>query len=349
MTAAATLVAAKPRRRLFSEPSPLQRLRRLEAAICGDFKLYAKRDDRLWPLCGNKIRYLEFALGAYDAAGADCLVHCGGRQSNYLAQIALVTAELGIPAHLIILSDPPTRLGGNTLIEHVCGARLYFRPGEFGLSCSAYKKELATRLRAEGRKPYVIDHPDGNFHGFLAYMSAYDELMAQCREAEASPPAAIYLCSGFASALGLAVGAALASDDVPIVAYPPETWARDGLRHFAPDMRTFLGQKLEELSGHIGTEVGAGAIRFDESQVGEGYGHSTEAGLAAIELAARTEGLILDPVYTGKAMAGLIADARAGRIPSGSSVVFIHTGGIGNLFDQADVFASRLTNNPISA
>jgi 1-aminocyclopropane-1-carboxylate deaminase/D-cysteine desulfhydrase-like pyridoxal-dependent ACC family enzyme len=332
------ILAAQPRRRLHDDPSPIQRLRRLERELGGEVEIWIKRDDLLRPLCGNKVRYLEFVLGAYDAAGANCLVHCGGQTSNYMAQIAMVGAAEGVPVHLALLGERPEKLQANVLIEEVFGARVVFRPGRFGGSCSRFKAEIADELRDLGRRPFVVDHPFSNHSAMLGYMAFYAELRGQIARGEAPEPDHIHLCSAGNSYLGLRLAADLAGDRLPVTGFPPLRWAEAGLDHVAPDRPSFLRKKAVEFAAFAAVALRIPAIDVDDSFVGPGYGEPTPESVAAVRLLARTEGVLLDPIYTGKSMAGVIARIRAGQVRRGARILFVHTGGAANLFTYADAF-----------
>jgi 1-aminocyclopropane-1-carboxylate deaminase/D-cysteine desulfhydrase-like pyridoxal-dependent ACC family enzyme len=332
------LIAAFPRRRLFNTPSPIQRLKRLEAALESPVGIYIKRDDLLRPYCGNKLRYLEYVLGAFDETESDCLVHCGGQSSNYLAQIAIISAAINIPAHLVLLGEAPTLLGGNILLEQIFGAKLYFKDGKFGGSCSKHKAELARQLINEGHKPYVIDFPFSNHSAILGYAAAYLEMLSQWETGEAPKPAHIYMCSAGNSYLGLRIAADLAGGDLDILAFPPLSWSDSGLQDIAGNRTEFLTKKIDEFAGFSGLDIPKTGIRYDDTFVGEGYGIPSPDSIKAVELVASTEGILLDPIYTGKAMAGLFSHIKNGAPDLTGNVLFIHSGGAINIFNHTKDF-----------
>jgi len=325
---------AAPRRRLCSSPSAIRRLHRLEKEIGTSVELYVKRDESLRPLFGNKLRYIEYVLGAYDLLGADCIIHCGGLCSNYLMQLALVGAECKIPMHLIYAAPRPDVLQGNPLLAALFGADIRYRTG----SNSRLKAELAEEIAREGRRPLVIDAPFTNHSAILGYMRAWSELKMQVAQNEAAMPDHIMMCSAGNSYLGMRIGADLDGADIGVIAISPIRFADAGLSELAPDRKAFLRKKIDEFSSFIGKPISVRSIDVDESFVGPDYGIPSLEGIAAARLLARTEGLLLDPIYSGKAMAGLLAYVRSGEFSAGTRVMFIHSGGLGNVFTFHDAF-----------
>lgn len=333
--------AAAPRRSLYEKPSAVSRMRALERAIGANLELYVKRDDALKPLFGNKLRYIEFIFGAYDALGADCLVHCGGLLSNYLAQLAVAGAQEHIPVHLIMAGERPAVLEGNPLIAETFGARVTYRSG----SCSRMKAELAEQLAKAGHRPFVIDAPFTNHSAILGYLRGWDELRGQIARGEIPEPNYIVLCSSGNSYLGLRIGAALDKSNVRITAMTPIRFADAGLSHIAPSRQEFLRKKISEFAEFAGVSPNVSSIDADESFVGEGYGIPTAQSVSAVRLLAETEGLLLDPIYTGKAMAGLLQYTRSGQFAAGARVLFVHSGGFANFFASHDAFSKYQDRN----
>ncbi|MBT3198147.1 MAG: pyridoxal-phosphate dependent enzyme, partial [Gammaproteobacteria bacterium] len=304
-------------------------------------EIYIKRDDLLRPLFGNKLRYLEYVLGAYDATGSDCLIHCGGKSSNYLAQLAMVGAQEGIPIHLVIQGGRDDMPQGNPLLEELFGAQVRYHSEEPKRSCSDHKQQLADMLRIAGNRPYVIDFPFSNYSAILGYMRAYDELRQQ--EAEGVIPYVdnLFLCSAGNSYLGLRLAADLNGDQRNITAISPIRFRDTGLEAVVADREKFLLKKISEFSHFSEVELPTQRVDFDETWVGDGYAIPSEESVEAVRLLASLEGILLDPVYTGKAMAGLIHRVRSGQFTSGSRVLFIHTGGWVNVFAFHQVFSGQ--------
>jgi len=335
------IVAAQPRRRLIDRAAPVVRLRRLEEALRTSVELYMKREDLLRPLCGNKLRYIEFVLGAYDRACADCLIHCGGITSNYLAQLAMVGAAEGVPVHLVMLGERPPSSHANVLLSEVFGAKLYFHAGTFGHSCSLLKAELAEKLRRDGHKPFVVDHPFSNFAATLGYMAGYLELDEQIDRGELPAPDHIFLCSAGNGYLGLRIADDLRGRGTKVTAFPPLRWDEAGLDDVANDRRSFLLRKVQQFEHFVGTALSTSAIDYDDGFVGPGYGVPSAASIEAVRQVASIEGILLDPIYSGKAMAGLLAWIKAGKVPARSRVLFVHTGGSTNVFTFGESLHGR--------
>jgi len=344
------LLEALPRTCLAHLPTPLEPLPRLSAAI-GDVELWIKRDDCTGlALGGNKARQLEFTLGDALAQGADCIIQGAGAQSNHCRQAAAAAAKLGLDCHLVLAKDEvgdgrdsSTEVPqGNLLLDHLFGAKIHWTEAGMGAPLEAQKTALADRLRSEGRRPYVIGGGRGKLLGAAAYALQLCELLEQCAAADIRMkkgghlgPDYLYVCSSGATHAGLAFAARALEVEFPIQAITPIVWGYD--------VPTVVAGAATALAGELGLNLtlAAADIRSSEDYVGAGYGILTREAQVAIELVARTEGVLLDPSYTGKAMAGLIDHLRKGLVRPGSRVIFIHTGGYPALFSQATVLSDR--------
>ncbi|MGV3723930.1 MAG: D-cysteine desulfhydrase family protein [Actinomycetota bacterium] len=344
------LIERLPRTRLAHLPTPLEPLPRLSAAI-GDVELWIKRDDCTGlALGGNKARQLEFTLGDALARGADCVIQGAGAQSNHCRQAAAAAAKLGLDCHLILAKDEvgdgrDDSAGvpqGNLLLDHLLGAKIHWTDSAMGAPLEAEKNALADRLRAQGRTPYVIGGPRGKLLGAAAYALELCELAEQCAAAGIHSkkggqpgPDYLYVCSSGATHAGLAFAARALEAAFTVHAITPIVWGYD--------VPAAVAGTATALAGELGLDLtlAAADIRSSEAYVGAGYGVLTREAQVAIELVARTEGVLLDPSYTGKAMAGLIDHLRKGLVRPGSRVVFIHTGGYPALFHQAAELSDR--------
>lgn len=318
-----------PRVRLAHLPTPLEPLPRLSAAL-GDVELWVKRDDATGlAMGGNKTRQLEFTLGEALAQGADCIVQGAGSQSNHCRQTAAAAARLGLECHLVLRRDAHSQdVQGNLLLDRIFGAKIHWSDTALGPDQEAEKEALAERLRAEGKRPYVIGGGRGKLLGAAAYVLQLCELTEQCEQAQLQPDA-LYLCAAGATHAGLILGARALGVSYPVQAFAPIRWQYD-----VPEA---LARTANELARalDLDVQVSPGEVRHSEEYVGPEYGVMTREARVAIELVARTEGLLLDPSYTGKAMAGLIDHVRRGTVRPGARVVFIHTGGTPALFAYA--------------
>jgi L-cysteate sulfo-lyase len=299
-------------------PTPLEPAPRLAAALgLGDDQLWIKRDD-LTGLGGggNKVRKLERIIATATREGADALVTTGAAQSNHARLTAAAGARLGIPVTLVLAGGPGSSPAGNLLLDGLFGASIRWAGDE---ELAGIADEVAARLAAEGARPSVIPFGGSNRDGALAYVDAADELRAQFGQEAVS---VVAVGSGGTMA-GLVAG--LGHEHVLGV----HTGA-------VADPRAVVADLVGAVTAR---PVNAGALRLRTDQVGAGYGVIADDAAAAIRLTARAEGIVLDPVYTGRAMAGLIAAVRDGDIGSGAPIVFWHTGGMPGLFGHPDAAA----------
>lgn len=331
-------LARFPRARFAHLPTPLEAAPRLGEAL-GGLNLFIKRDD-----CtglaggGNKTRKLEFLVGAALAAGADTLVTQGAVQSNHVRQTIAAAAKFGLACEVILEERVATNAidyqgSGNVLLDHLLGGKSRRVPA--GSDMNAALDQVAEEIRAKGGKPYVIPGGGSNTIGALGYVDCALELVRQA-DAQGLKIDRIVTATGSAGThAGLVAGLALAGADIPVlgigVRAPKETQEANVHK---------LAVATAEMLGH-GDRVTRDMTVADCDYVGEGYGLVDEAVIEALKLAARTEGLLLDPVYSGKAMKGLIALAKQGMF-RGETVVFLHTGGAQGLFGYHSVLEGHL-------
>ncbi|MEU6089347.1 pyridoxal-phosphate dependent enzyme [Streptomyces sp. NPDC047085] len=302
-------------------PTPVEPAPRLAAALgLGPEDLWVKRDD-LTGLGGggNKIRKLEWTAGAALAEGADTLVTTGAPQSNHARLTAAAAARLGLDAVLVLRGSPGASRSGNLALDGLLGARVAWAGDVDQAGLDAAAAEACVRLRAEGARPALIPFGGSSTLGARGYVRCGEELREQVPDLVT---AVVALGSGGTMA-GLV--AALGTDavlgvDVGALADPAAA-----VTEFARPLTT--------------EEVTADRLRVRRDQVGGGYAALTGPASDALRLAARTEGLVLDPTYTGRALAGLIAAVRDGEVRRGERTVFVHTGGLPGLFGHAEALA----------
>lgn len=300
-------------------PTPVQPMDRLGAALgLEPGRLWVKRDD-LTGLAGggNKVRKLEHLCADALAQGCDTLVTGGGEQSNHVRMTAAAANRLGLGCTIVLAGDPMPVPTGNVVIDHLLRPQIVWAGPIAYYPLEQRMREEAERLEAAGRRPYLIPVGGASTIGELGYVVAALELLEQLPS-----PALVVTADGSGGThAGLAAG--LGSLDLVL-------GVDAGTR---PDLDEVVPAKAAAVAERAGLPAPGGTVLVDHDRFGEGYGAPTASCREALDLAARHEGLILDPVYTGKALAGLVAAVREGRIPAGGTVVFLHTGGLPALFE----------------
>ncbi|MEO5885102.1 MAG: D-cysteine desulfhydrase family protein [Candidatus Limnocylindrales bacterium] len=320
-----------PRFRLFDEPSPLHRLPRFSAALGDRADVWIKREDLL-PLAfgGNKRRNLEFLVGAALADGADTLVTSGRRWSNHCRLTAAAGAVAGLDVHLVLSGPPapdPASPGPGRRSMEILGATVHQLPTAAREEREAVVARVVAELRAAGRRPSVIGVGGSGPVGAWGQVLAATELFAQAEARDLAVDAIVLPSATGGTQAGLVVGAALHSPTTRVMGV---VVARP-----AGELRPAIAAMVVTLSTWTGTAVAADAVHLDETRLGDGYGRPTPDARDATRLLARSEGILVDPIYTAKALAGLIAEVRAGHL-DGQAVVFWHAGGVPGLFESLD-------------
>lgn len=326
-------LGAQPRIRLTNLPTPLQEAPRLREALGGTArcpKILIKRDDLTGlALGGNKGRKLEFLVADALAQGATWLITAGAAQSNHARMTAAAARLAGLNAALVLSSQvEQPEVQGNLLLDRLLGAEVRIVPADTDMDAAMV--EVADELRAEGEQPYIIPVGGSNAVGTLGYVAATLEIVAQLF-AQGEGPSRLYYASGSrGTQAGLVLGAKLYS-----APYQVRGIAVSGGEEQKRRRALEIANEAAERLG-VAVRVEEADLLNDDSQIGEGYGIPTAGCLEAIHLLARQEAIFLDPVYSGKAMAGLIADIRSGVIAPTETVIFLHTGGTPALFAQVD-------------
>ena len=334
MTAAArpSQLAGLPRVRLAPLPTPLEEAPRLSRAMAGP-RVLIKRDDLTGlAMGGNKVRKLEYHLGDALAQGCDVLVTTGAIQSNHCRVTAAAARRAGIDAVLVLRPGESETIQGNLLLDRLLGARVRIAPGPDPATMEATLQEELDALRREGHRPYVVPKGASTPLGAAAYLEALWELLQQTTTRGIVVDAVVFCTGSGGTHAGLAAGAALSQCGTEVVGIGDGTTRAE----LVPAVIALL----DGLGARLGIDLAVppdAVVMYEE--YGGTYGIPTSACLDAIRLAARTEGLLLDPVYTGKAMAGLIDLVHLGRWRDGQTVVFWHTGGQPALFAYAEALA----------
>jgi len=324
-----------PRFALAHTPTPLEPLDRLRRHLGCGARLYVKRDDCTGlALGGNKTRKLEFLIGDALAQGATAVISEGGLQSNHVRQTAAAAARAGLACHLVLDHRVPVdteiyRANGNLLLDRVLGASVHLCAKSEARA--AKMLALADELRRRGERPYLIPTGGSNEVGALGYVAALLELQQQAAAAGLSIDRIVSASSSGGTQSGLLVGKALCGAAAKVSGVDV-----DG------DPEKMVSE-VRRIAALCAPKVGVDPARLAPPDIlrghcGPGYGVVTPAMQEAVGLLATLEGIVLDPVYTGKGMAGLIALLRSGEIGAGETVVFLHTGGAPALFAYADRF-----------
>lgn len=320
-------LARFPRVRLAHLPTPLEPLERLSEEL--GVEIWIKRDD-----CtglaggGNKTRKLEFLLGEALEQGADTLVTQGAVQSNHVRQTAAAAAAHGLACEVILEARTGSTAtdyvgNGNVLLNQLFGAVMRTVPG--GTDMVAELETTAQTVRARGGVPYVIPGGGSNATGALGYVDCAREIVVQADELDLKIDRIVTATGSAGTHAGLVAGLAVMGADVPVLGIgvrAPKAKQEENVLKLAQLTAAKLGRP---------DAVTPEMVVADCDYVGEGYGLIDQAVIDALALAARTDGIVLDPVYSGKAMKGLIALSRQGAF-KGETLVFLHTGGAQGLF-----------------
>ena len=324
-----------PRVRITHGPTALEFMPRLTEALGGP-NIYIKRDD-----CtglgtgGNKTRKLEFLMADAVKHGADTIITQGATQSNHARQTVAIAAKMGMQCEILLedrtgSKDEAYKQSGNVFLDHLYGAHVTERPG--GTDMAAAMNEVADALRAQGRKPYIIPGGGSNPIGALGYVVCALELTDQFNHLGLNVDCVVHATGSAGTQAGLVAGFEGTRSQITVlgigVRAPKE----------AQESNVFnLAVKTAELLGVPGS-VKRESVMANCDYVGGGYGVPTPGMVEAVTMLARLEGILLDPVYSGKGMAGLIDLCRKGHFKKGQNVVFLHTGGAVALYGYMDAF-----------
>jgi L-cysteate sulfo-lyase len=314
-------------------PTPLEPLPRLTAQLGGP-ELWIKRDDQTGLATGgNKARKLEFLVADALVQGADTLITGGAAQSNHARQTAAAAAKLGFACTLVLRGEEPSQMQGNLLLDRLLGVEVVWA-GERPLDTAM--AQVAEDLRAAGRQPYVIPYGGSNPIGASGYAAAMDELLVQCAERERTTDVRmnfehiVFASSSGGTQSGLAVGARALDYDGRILGISVDQPA--GV------LRSMLADLATATADHLGLRFSFEPEDFEvnDDYLGSGYGVVGDLEREALRVVARAEGVLLDPVYTGRAFGGLLDMVRHGAFHPGERVLFWHTGGTAGLFGYGE-------------
>lgn len=315
-----------PRVKLAVLPTPLQECSRLSQALGGP-RIWVKRED-LTGLAfgGNKVRKLEFFMADLLSRGAEVVVTGASKQSNFCRQTAACAAKLGMKPILVLMGDPDTQRQGNLLVDDLLGADIRLVNVDSVPKLHAIIHGLVDDLRKTGVKAEALTGFEPL--GTVAYVDCVIEMLNQYKE-QGFTPDYLFVCSSTGTQAGLEVGVRALGLNCKIVGVSPSPGLEgyDSISARLAEVANWVARRLD-----LDLCFQAGDIVNTSAYVGEGYAQVSKAGVEAIRLMAGTEGILLDPVYTGKALAGLIDYIRRGEITADKTVVFVHTGGTPALF-----------------
>ena len=320
-----TGLAALPRFGLIDGPSPLQRLPRFSAALGGAADVWVKREDLL-PLAfgGNKLRNLEYLVGAAMAEGADTLVTSGRRWSNHCRLTAAAGARSGLGVHLVVSGPPEAAASSpNVRLDELLGATVHVAESDDRATRERLLAEVVTRLRSDGRRPFLVAVGGSGAIGAAGQVVAGIEAAGQSADAGIEPETVLLPSATGGTQAGVLTGLRLAGCVAHVL----------GVAVSAPsvELRPVIAAILEGLGELTGLEVDPAEIDLTDDELGPGYGHPTRAASEAAALLAQTEGILVDPIYTAKALAALITRVRTGSLRG--PVIFWHAGGTPGLFE----------------
>ncbi len=329
-------LARAPRIRCAHLPTPLEPMERLSAHLGGP-KIWVKRDDCTGLATGgNKARKLEYLIGEALEQGADTVITQGAVQSNHARQTAAVAARHGLDCHLLFehrVADPDHEYvsSGNVLLDRLLGAQISEFPANTDMA--AAMETLAASLRQDGKTPYIIPGGGSNPVGACGYVSAALELLDQADRAQLRISAIVHATGSAGTQAGLVAGLHGAGREVPVLGIGVRS-PREKQEEMVYDLACRTVAKLG-----VATALARERVHANCSYVGSGYGVPTEGMCEAVRLLAQLEGILLDPVYSGKGMAGLIDLVRKGAFGPDEDVVFVHTGGSAALFGYRTAFS----------
>lgn len=329
-------LARFPRLSLGHFPTPLEALPNLSAYLGGP-TIYIKRDDATGLATGgNKTRKLEFLLADAQQQGADVIITQGATQSNHVRQTIAAATKLGLKTKVLLekrVEDygEDYQRSGNVLLDNLLGGEIVDHLPA-GTDMQQAMETLAASLRKEGFKPYVIPGGGSSPVGALGYVACAEELLFQSSQQRLRIDHIIHATGSTGTQAGLVTGLAATHSQIPLL----------GISVRAPKEKQeenvyALAQRTWQLLGIPG-ELARSAVQVNSDYVGKGYGIPTEGTLEALRLLAQLEGILLDPVYSGKGMAGLIDLIRQGHFRADENIVFIHTGGSAGLFGYRQLF-----------
>ncbi|MCL2603249.1 MAG: D-cysteine desulfhydrase [Defluviitaleaceae bacterium] len=325
-----------PRRRYTLGYTPIEKLNRLSDIAGGGVNIYVKRDDMLGLTGGgNKTRVLEFLMADALEKGADTIITCGAVQSNHCRLTLAAAVKEGLKCHLVIEQRVPksydATANGNNFLFNLLGVEgTHVVDG--GSDMLAEMEKVANLLKSQNRNPYIIPGGGSNAIGSLGYVACMQELLCQFTEMNLSMDYIVLTSGSGGTHTGMLCGAIGFNANIPIIGIGinrPKDVQRKSVFTLCDKTSDLLNLKNRPCYEDV--------IVFDD-YIGKGYSYVTDGMLEAVKLTARTEGILLDPIYTGKCMAGLLDLIKKGYFPKGKNVLFLHTGGSASLYAYTNEF-----------
>jgi L-cysteate sulfo-lyase len=299
-------------------PTPLRELRRLRGHLNARSRLWIKHDDWSGPgFGGNKVRKLEYVLAEALSRECDTVLTTGGVRSNHCRVTAAVAANLGLECHLVLNGEAPEPEPASYFLDQLYGAKLHYV--ERGCDRQPALLRLALELESQGRRPFMIPLGASTPLGALGFMRGAGELLHQTRELGFEPDWIVHATSSGGTQAGMLAGLMRHGAATRVLGVSAD--------ETAADLEAIIRKILDGLTDLLGEPIPPPGLEIDDTHVGAGYGIPTAEAEDATRLLARLEGVVLDPVYTAKAMAGLLAALETGRFDAAGHVVFWHTGG----------------------
>ena len=320
-------------------PTPLQLLNRTSRLLGGP-RIWVKRDDLTGStLSGNKVRKLEFVIAQAIKENANVLVTCGGVQSNHCRATAIAAAQQGLKCHLILREEPTGQFDGNLLLDSISGANISrFPKAGFSARLKEYFQEVVSKYEQRGEKCFCIPTGASDGIGVWGYINCVNELQRDFEFHGISPKTVICATGSGGTQAGLTAGFHLAYSDIQVEAFA----VCDNAEYFENKAKKDVIDCSRKYSVPIESE--ALKIQTHDAYIGAGYGLANDDIFKTIALVARNDGLILDPVYTGKAFYGLMEEIKKGRYAGQSDIVFVHTGGVFGLFPYRQQIENTLNH-----
>lgn len=319
-------------------PTAVQPLDRVTKALGGP-RIWLKRDDLTGStLSGNKVRKLEFVVAEALEQGADTLITCGGLQSNHCRATALVAAQLGLKAHLILRGERDGAPDdGNLLLDSLAGATISTYPTAiYSRDLAKLFQEWTAHYTQKGAKPWCIPTGASDEIGLWGYIEAATELLKQCEALSFKPDKVVCATGSGGTQAGLSLGAFLAESSTQVIGMAVCD-SEDYFQRKAKHDITLWQEKYGELAGVSQLAALQTLITTNDKYIGPGYAKAYPELMECIRWLAATEGVVLDPCYTGKAFYGLVQEIKSGRWAKDDNIVFVHTGGIFGLFPYRDL------------